>query len=162
MFDNPQSIIIYDTDDGKTHVALYAQDSMVWMSQSQLAEFFTTSKQNISSHIVNVLKEKELIEDSVVKDYLTTAELRVKNRNDITMNFWQQNVDKILEFNEQPLLTKSTNPRGTVSHAAMEKKVSEIYQLFDQQRKQHEAEQADRNDLQALKQLEDEIKQGGH
>ena len=43
------------------------------MNQSQLAELFYTSKQNISLHIINILKNNELQEKSVVKDYLTTA-----------------------------------------------------------------------------------------
>lgn len=34
---------------------------------------FDTSKQNISLHIGNILEEKELDENSVVKEYLTTA-----------------------------------------------------------------------------------------
>jgi hypothetical protein len=38
-----------------------------------MAELFATSKPNISMHINNILKEKELNKDSVVKDYLTTA-----------------------------------------------------------------------------------------
>jgi hypothetical protein len=38
-----------------------------------MAELFATSKPNISIHISNILKEKELNKDSVVKDYLTTA-----------------------------------------------------------------------------------------
>ena len=71
MEDN--SIIIYNTQDGKSSVSLFAKDGSVWMSQIQLAELFATTKQNISLHIVNILKEKELIENSVVKDYLTTA-----------------------------------------------------------------------------------------
>ena len=67
------NIIIYNTDDGKASVSLYAKDGMVWMNQSQLAELFDTSKQNISLHINNILKEGELSKKSVVKDYLTTA-----------------------------------------------------------------------------------------
>jgi hypothetical protein len=46
---------------------------MAWMNQNQLAELFDTSVPNISMHIANVLKEKELDENSVVKQYLTTA-----------------------------------------------------------------------------------------
>jgi len=46
---------------------------MCGMHQNQLAELFYTSKQNISLHIINVFKDKELDEYSVVKDYLTTA-----------------------------------------------------------------------------------------
>ena len=70
---NKQSIIIYKTQDGKTSVALYASEGSIWLSQNQLAELFATSKQNISLHIANILKEKELTNLSVVKDYLTTA-----------------------------------------------------------------------------------------
>lgn len=66
-------IIIYNTADGKAAVSLYAKDGSVWMNQSQLAELFDTTKQNISLHVVNILKEKELVENSVVKEYLTTA-----------------------------------------------------------------------------------------
>jgi hypothetical protein len=72
MPDN-QNIIIYNTVDGKASVILYARDGQVWMNQNRLAELFATSKQNISLHINNILKDKELDTNSVVKDYLTTA-----------------------------------------------------------------------------------------
>mgnify|MGYP003552804232 FL=1 len=67
------NIIIYNTQDGKISVSLLAKDGMVWMSQMQIAELFATTKQNISLHIQNILKEKELEQNSVVKEYLTTA-----------------------------------------------------------------------------------------
>lgn len=68
-----KDIIIYNTVDGKSSVSLYAKDGNIWMNQNQLAELFNTSKPNISMHITNILKEKELDKNSVVKDYLTTA-----------------------------------------------------------------------------------------
>lgn len=68
-----QRIIIYNSDDGRSKVTLYAQDGSVWLNQSQLAELFDTSKQSISYHITNILADKELGANSVVKDYLTTA-----------------------------------------------------------------------------------------
>jgi hypothetical protein len=70
---NNREIIIYNTDDGKTSVSLMTRDGNVWLNQNNLAELFDTSKQNISLHIINILKEKELDINSVVKDYLTTA-----------------------------------------------------------------------------------------
>ena len=68
-----QNIIIYRTADGRASVALYAKDGKIWLNQQQMAELFATSKPNISMHITNILKEKELFKDSVVKEFLTTA-----------------------------------------------------------------------------------------
>ncbi|HUH50844.1 MAG TPA: virulence RhuM family protein [Flavobacterium sp.] len=67
------NIIIYNTQDGKANVALLAKDGKVWMNQNQLAELFDTSKQNIGQHIASILEDKELDENSVVKNYFTTA-----------------------------------------------------------------------------------------
>ena len=66
-------IIIYNTEDGKVSVALYAKDGSVWMNQKQLAELFDTSVPNVNMHIANILKDGELDENSVIKDYLITA-----------------------------------------------------------------------------------------
>ena len=68
-----QPIIIYNTPDGKARVTLFAKDGMVWMNQAQLAELFDTSKQNIGQHIANILEERELDANAVVKNYFTTA-----------------------------------------------------------------------------------------
>lgn len=67
------NIIIYTANDGKASVALLERDGSVWLNQNQLAELFDTSKQNISLHVNNILKDKELDAVSVVKEYLTTA-----------------------------------------------------------------------------------------
>ena len=73
MKEQSSNIIIYNTIDGKASVALYAKDGKIWLNQQQMAELFATSKPNVSMHISNILKERELSEDSVVKDFLTTA-----------------------------------------------------------------------------------------
>jgi hypothetical protein len=67
-------IIIYKTQDGKAAISLMTKDGTVWMNQNQLAELFDTSVPNISMHISNILKDKELNQNSVVKDYLSTAQ----------------------------------------------------------------------------------------
>jgi hypothetical protein len=325
-------VIIYNTNDGKTSVALFAKDGDVWMNQSQLAELFDTSKQNISLHISNILENNELFVNSVVKNYLTTApdgkqynviyysldmilsigfrvrsirgtqfrqwanrnlkeymikgflmdderlknpdgrpdyfdellakirdirssekrfyqkvrdlfalssdyevsdkatqmffaetqnkilfaitgktaaeiiinranendqnmaltswqgnivrkqdifiaknylnedeldslnrfvtvfletaELRAKGRNDLTIKFWRENIDKIILLNDKELLTHN----GSISNALMENKVTEIYEKFNVNRKNYDALQADIQDLEELKKLEQEIK----
>ena len=327
-----QNIIIYNTVDGKTSVSLLAKSGTVWMNQMQIAELFATSIPNISMHITNIFKENELDKNSVVKDYLTTAndgknynvahyslemilaigfrvrskrgtqfrqwanknlseymikgfimdderlknpdgkpdyfdellerirdirasekrfyqkvrdlfslssdydvsdkatqlfyaqtqnkllfaitaqtaaeiiinradatlpnmalksfqgsrvrkqdiyiaknyltedeldslnrfvvvfletaELRAKNRQDITMDFWRENIDRIIEFNDKEVLKNN----GTISHSQMEKMVEKVYVTFDEKRKKQETIEADFQDLEELKQLEERVK----
>jgi len=103
----------------------------------------------------NYLTEDEIDTlNRLVVIFLETAELRAKNRIDIRMKFWRDNIDRILEFNEKPLLVG----KGNISNAAMEEKVREIYRLFDKKRKIHDAIQADKEDLEELNCLENRIK----
>lgn len=54
-------------------MSLLSRDGMVWMNQSQIAELFETSIPNINTHISNVLKDRELDSESVIRNYLITA-----------------------------------------------------------------------------------------
>jgi hypothetical protein len=60
MAEEENKIILYTTDDGKSRVSLMSRDGRVWLNQKQMAELFGVSKMNISLHIANILKEKEL------------------------------------------------------------------------------------------------------
>ncbi len=66
-------IILFETEDREITLSVPVEQETVWLTQAQMTELFDTSKQNISLHINNCFKEGELIKDSVVKDFLTTA-----------------------------------------------------------------------------------------
>lgn len=66
-------LILYTTEDGRSQIKLRADQQTVWLTQLEMAELFDATKQNISLHLKNVFKEGELIEESVVKESLTTA-----------------------------------------------------------------------------------------
>ncbi|WP_273276001.1 RhuM family protein, partial [Roseivirga sp.] len=83
--------------------------------------------------------------------FLETAELRVKERKDINLKFWQNSVDKILEFNDKEVLQHA----GSISKAQMEEQVRQVYSEFNEKRIKFEAKQADLHDL---KSLEERIK----
>src|SRR3989339_230074 len=71
-------IILYTTEDQKSRIEVRLEGETVWLTQAQMAELFQTTKQNISLHIKNIYNEGELQENSVVKEYLTTAPDRKK------------------------------------------------------------------------------------
>ena len=73
MSDDTPKLIIYSAKDGHPDIRLRVEGGTVWLSQLEIAELFATSKQNVSLHVRNILKDKELRKDSVVKDSLTTA-----------------------------------------------------------------------------------------
>jgi len=64
-------IIIYESKENQIQVKVQFDGSTVWLSQNQLAELFHQTKQNISLHINNCFKEKELQRESTVKESLT-------------------------------------------------------------------------------------------
>lgn len=66
-------MIIYVSKDGNIKVDVSIQNEDIWMSQDIMANLYDTTKQNISYHLNNIFKENELNKDSVVKDFLTTA-----------------------------------------------------------------------------------------
>ena len=82
--------------------------------------------------------------------FLESAELRVKNRNDLTIDYWRNNVNQLLTFNDYEVLQGA----GSISQKAMEQIVGERYLTFDARRKAEDAAQADRDDLAELENVE--------
>lgn len=89
--------------------------------------------------------------------FLEQAELRVKQQKELTLDFWRNNIDKMLAFNDQPILAGA----GSVSRENMERIARERYEVFDQQRRIAEAQAADAADLKEIEQLEQDLKHKG-
>lgn len=66
-------IIIYSTEDGLANIETAIEGDTVWLSTDQMAELFQKNKSTISRHIKNIFDEGELIRDSIVAKYATTA-----------------------------------------------------------------------------------------
>lgn len=66
-------IIMYQTEDGLTKIEATFDNDTVWLSIDQMAELFQRDKSTISRHIKNIFNEGELIRNSVVANFATTA-----------------------------------------------------------------------------------------
>ena len=73
MSDNNGDIIIYQSEDGLTHIDVKIENETVWLNQDQLSELFQRDKSTISRHIKNIFDEGELDRNSVVAKNATTA-----------------------------------------------------------------------------------------
>ena len=103
-------IIIYQPD-SEVKLEVRLEDETVWLTQAQMAMLFQTTRNNITLHISNIFKEKELDRLSVCKYSLLTASdgkryrtihynldviisvgYRVKSKNGILFRKWANNI----------------------------------------------------------------------
>lgn len=95
----------------------------------------------------NYLSEDEIDTlNRLVTIFLENAELRVKERKDLTINYWKQNVNALLSFQGKDILAG----KGSISNDIAEAKAREEYESFDIRRKQFDAIQADQDDIKEL------------
>jgi hypothetical protein len=64
------SIILYQTEDGRTRIQCRFEDETLWLTQAQIAELFQTTPQNVTLHLKAIFAEGELAETATCKDYL--------------------------------------------------------------------------------------------
>jgi hypothetical protein len=86
-------IILYTTEDGKTHIDLHLKDGTVWLSQQQIADLFQTSKQNISKHVKAIYADQELDEQATVNQQLTVQK---EGSREVSRTLTLYNLDMIL------------------------------------------------------------------
>lgn len=67
------NLILYTTEDGKSHIKLRAKDQTVWLSQREMAELFDVSTDNVGLHLKNIFADGELDADSVTEESSVTA-----------------------------------------------------------------------------------------
>jgi hypothetical protein len=130
-------IIISRADASKENMALTS-----WKGSVVRKQDIFIAKNYLGEYEIDTLNRLVVI-------FLETAELRAKERMDIPVSFWQENVDRILEFNDKKVLIG----KGAISNAEMERKIREIYAEFDARRKAYEADLADKQDIQEIEDI---------
>lgn len=121
-----------------------------WRGSRVRTQDVITAKNYLSQDEIDTLNRLVVI-------FLEQAELRVKQRKDLTLDFWRTNVDKLLTFNDRPVL----NGAGKVSHDDMKRIVHDRFETFDQNRREADALAADAEDLKEIEQLEQDLKRSG-
>jgi hypothetical protein len=114
-----------------------------WKGSHVRKEDVIVAKNYLSADEVDTLNRLVVI-------FLEQAELRVKDRKNLTLEYWRANVDRLLEFNERAIL----NNAGKISADAMKIIAHERFDAFDAHRRSAEALAADVEDIRVLESLE--------
>ncbi|MEA2413546.1 MAG: hypothetical protein QOI58_203 [Thermoanaerobaculia bacterium] len=64
------SIILYQTEDGRTRIQCRFENQTLWLTQVEISELFQTSVANINLHLKAIYAEGELMEEATIKSYL--------------------------------------------------------------------------------------------
>ena len=91
--DNKNEVLIYEDKDGITKVNVTFTDEDIWLTQSQLAEIYKTSRENITMHISNIYKDNELPKDSTCKKFL---QVQNEGARSVKRNIDHYNLDMII------------------------------------------------------------------
>jgi hypothetical protein len=62
-------VLIYKTDSGKTKVDVRLVNESLWMTQSDMAQLFQCSADNISLHLKNIYEEGELTQEATTEEF---------------------------------------------------------------------------------------------
>ena len=73
MGGNTEAEVVLYQPDSSIHIEVLVEGETVWLTQQQMSELFSTTRNNITLHIRNIFNEGELDEDSVCKESLRTA-----------------------------------------------------------------------------------------
>ncbi|WP_019627732.1 virulence RhuM family protein [Thioalkalivibrio sp. AKL10] len=137
-------IVVQRADADSPNMALTS-----WKGARVRKQDVTIAKNYLTADEVDTLNRLVVI-------FLEQAELRAKERKDLTLDYWRHNVDRLLEFNERPILDGA----GSISRGRMEQIAHERYEQFDAQRRRDEALEADAEELRELEALEEQVKKG--
>ena len=120
---------------------------MTWSGSRVRKQDVVVAKNYLTADEVDTLNRLVVI-------FLEQAELRVKERKALTLDYWRQNVDRLLAFNDRPVLANN----GSISAGQMKTIAHDRFDTFDAHRRSAEALAADAEDLKSLEAVEKRVK----
>ena len=93
--EDQEQILIYQSEDGNTHIDVRVQEETVWLTQQQMAELFQTSRTNVVEHVKHIYEEGELDENSTCRNF---RQVRIEGSREVTRNIPHYNLDMIISL----------------------------------------------------------------
>ncbi|MAA63741.1 MAG: hypothetical protein CL581_03030 [Alteromonadaceae bacterium] len=88
-----KQIEFYQTADGQTEIEVRLEDETIWVTQTQMAEVFATTTDNISLHLKNIYNDGELEETSTTEDF---SVVRQEGKRQVRRQLQHYNLDAII------------------------------------------------------------------
>lgn len=106
--ENRGEMLIYQSEDGLTHIDVKVEDETVWLTQQQMADLFKTSRTNLVEHIGHIYEEKELDEFSTCRKF---RQVRKEGNRNVNREISYYNLDMIISLGYRIKSSIATNFR---------------------------------------------------
>jgi hypothetical protein len=94
MNENNQ-ILIYQSEDGATHIEVKFTGDSVWLTQQQMADLYQTSRTNVVEHIQNIYNEGELSPEATCRNF---RQVRTEGNRTVNREMTYYNLDMIISL----------------------------------------------------------------
>ncbi len=103
---SPQSsIILYQTEDGRTRIQCRFENETIWLTQALLAELFQKDVRTINEHLMNIFEEGELSREATIRKFRI---VRLEGTREVAREVEHYNLPAILAVGY-----RVRSPRGT-------------------------------------------------
>ncbi len=103
-----KSIIIYEAENGQTHIEVQLDQDTLWLNLLQMAELFERDKSVISRHLKNIFESGELDKNATVAK---NATVQAEGNRSITREIEYFNLDTIISVGYRVNSKKGTQFR---------------------------------------------------
>jgi hypothetical protein len=87
------SLILYQTEDGRTRIQCRLENETLWLTQALIAELFQKDVRTINEHLVNIFDEGELRREATIRKFRI---VRLEGRREVAREVEHYNLDAIL------------------------------------------------------------------
>ncbi len=95
MEQNTNDIVIYQSEDGKTHLQVKYNEETLWLTQQQICELYQTSRTNVVEHIKNIYEDGELSPEATCRNF---RQVRMEGHREVSREILHYNLDMILSL----------------------------------------------------------------
>ena len=86
-------IVIYQTEDGKTQIDVRLENETVWLTQTQMAQLFKSSRTNVLEHIQHIYEDEELEKETTCRNF---RQVRQEGKRTVNRTIIMYNLDMII------------------------------------------------------------------
>ena len=86
-------IVIYQTEDGQTQIDVRLENETVWLTQTQMARLFKSSRTNVLEHIQHIYEVEELEKEATCRNF---RQVRQEGKRMVNRTMTMYNLDMII------------------------------------------------------------------